>query len=97
MSQQTSNDEKRPNQEAKNVGGNVFQVGGDYTSQRTVNLLIPVFLISITLLGGLMYWGISMLNQGGVGNQANPIDKVQPSTSPSPAKSKPPSPTNKAP
>ncbi|NEP12104.1 MAG: hypothetical protein F6K14_18230 [Symploca sp. SIO2C1] len=80
MNQNQSN--KKPIQKAKG-GGNVIQVGGDYTNTSNVKFLIPFFLIGVVALGGIA-WTL------GVGRITNPINtqsgQEQPTPNTSPIK-----------
>ena len=63
-----------PSQKANNKGGNVTQVGRDYTNTTSVNFFMSFFIIGVLALGGLA-WAINMGLIGGSENKKE-SDKV---------------------
>ena len=57
MKEQTFN--QSPSQKASNQGGNVTQVGRDYTNTTSTNFFMSFFIIGVLALGGLA-WAINV-------------------------------------
>jgi len=68
-------------QSASHVGGNAMQVAGDYSSheqtkQFNLNLVVSVFFISMTALGGIA-WALNLATSGAGGDaNQNPQEQV---------------------
>jgi phosphotransferase system glucose/maltose/N-acetylglucosamine-specific IIC component len=86
MNQQTSgeqDDTKNVNQTVGYSKGNVSQNAGNISNNTNINLLIPLFFVSILALGGIA-WAVVLGLNPTTTNQQIPQQEQQP-TNPSPA------------